>query len=157
MVPPKGFLLVLLFSLACISKGIRKKLSLVETARSILKFSHCVFVVLFFFDQSRITRDSGFAYFIEEKFSHLNIAALVNRVAENSLSCALSCLNNQACFSFSIAAFPDKAGTFTCEILWSDKYNNSEGFLPSKTFHHFSIMVRNLSLNFASIFGEIEL
>ena len=102
------------------------------------------------------TRDRGFAYSIEEKFSHLNIAALVNRVAKNSLSCALSCLNNQACFSFNFAAFPDKAGKFTCEILWSDKYNNSEGFLPSKTFHHFSIMVRDLSLNFALIFGETE-
>ncbi|XP_015765147.1 PREDICTED: versican core protein-like isoform X3 [Acropora digitifera] len=86
------------------------------------------------------TRDSGFAYFIEEKFSHLNITALVNRVAENTLACALSCLNNQACFSFNFAAFPDKAGKFTCEILWSDKYNNSENFLPSKTLHHFSIV-----------------
>ena len=100
------------------------------------------------------TRESGFAYFIEEKFSHLNVAPLVERVAESILSCAFSCLNKLACFSFNFAAFPDKAGKFTCEILSSDKYNNSEGFLPSKTFHHFSIVVRNLSLSFDLILKQ---
>ena len=69
------------------------------------------------------TRESGFAFFIEEKFSLLNIAPAVKRVAENSLSCAFSCLGNLACFSFNFAAFADKAGNFTCEILSSDKYN----------------------------------
>ncbi|XP_067048419.1 versican core protein-like [Acropora muricata] len=86
------------------------------------------------------TQESGFAYFKEEKFSHLNITALVKRFADNSFSCAFSCLNNLACFSFNFAAFPDVAGKFTCEILSSDKYNSSKGFLPSKSFHHFSIV-----------------
>ncbi|XP_067048438.1 neurogenic locus notch homolog protein 1-like isoform X2 [Acropora muricata] len=86
------------------------------------------------------TQESGFAYFKEEKFSHLNITALVKRFADNSFSCAFSCLNNLACFSFNFAAFPDVAGKFTCEILSSDKYNSSNGFLPSKSFHHFSIV-----------------
>ena len=94
-----------------------------------------------------------FVNFKQDKFSFLNVTALVKRVVADSLSCAFSCLDNLACFSFNVAAFPDKAGKFTCEILSSDKYNNSEGFLPSKTFHHFSIVVRNLSLNFALIFG----
>ena len=102
------------------------------------------------------TRQSGFAYFIKAKFFHLNITALVKRVAGNSLSCAFSCLNNLACFSFNFAAFPDKAGKFSCEILSSDKYNNSNGFLPSKNFHHFSIVVSNLSLNFTLVFLEPE-
>ncbi|XP_044181097.1 neurocan core protein-like [Acropora millepora] len=81
-----------------------------------------------------------FVNFKEDKFSFLNFTALVKRVVENSLSCALSCLDNLACFSFNVAAFPDKAGKFTCDILSSDKYNNSEGFFPSKSFHHFSIV-----------------
>ena len=97
-----------------------------------------------------------FVNFNEDKFSFLNVTAIFKRVVENSLLCAFSCLDNLACFSFNVAAFPDKAGKFTCEILSSDKYNTSEGFLPSKTFHHFSIVVRNLSLNFALIFGEPE-
>ena len=97
-----------------------------------------------------------FVNFKEDKISFLNITVLVKGVVENSLSCAFSCLDNLACFSFNVAAFPDKAGKFTCEILSSDKYNNSEGFLPSKTFHHFGIVVRNLSWNFALNFGEPE-
>ena len=102
------------------------------------------------------TQESGFAYLKEEKFSYLNITALVKRFADNSFSCAFSCLNNLACFSFNFAAFPDVAGKFTCEILSSDKYNNSKGFLPSKSFHHFSIVVSNLPLNFALIIAEPE-
>ncbi|XP_067047926.1 uncharacterized protein [Acropora muricata] len=87
------------------------------------------------------TRQSGFAYFVKEIFSRLNITALVKRVTGNILSCAFSCLNNLACFSFNFAAFPDEAGKFSCEILSSDKYNNSKDFLPSKNFHHFIIVM----------------
>ena len=101
-----------------------------------------------------IPQKFDFVNFKEDKFSFLNITAIVKRVVEESLSCAFSCLDNLACLSFNVAAFPDKAGKFTCEILSSDKYNNSEGFLPSKTFHHFSIVVRNLAVYFALSFGE---
>ena len=62
-----------------------------------------------------------FFNFKEDKFYFLNITALVKRVVEDSLSCAFSCLDNLACFSFNVPAFPDKAGKFTCEILSSDK------------------------------------
>ena len=89
-----------------------------------------------------------FVNFKEDKFSFLNITALVKRVVEDSFSCAFSCLDNLACFSFNFAAFPDKAGKFVCEILSSDKYSNSENFLPSKDLHHFSIVVRDLRLLF---------
>ncbi|XP_067027848.1 microfibril-associated glycoprotein 4-like [Acropora muricata] len=101
------------------------------------------------------TRESSSAYFIEEKFSHLNIAALVKRVAENSFSCAFFCLKHLACFSFNFAAFPDKTGKFTCEILSSDKYNNSKSLLPSTTFHHFSVLSACESKN--SPCGEKEI
>ena len=89
-----------------------------------------------------------FVNFQQDKLSFLNITALVKRVVEDSLSCAFSCLDNLACFSFNFAAFPDEAGKFVCEILSSDKYNNSENFLPSKSLHHFSIVVRNFRLLF---------
>ena len=107
-------------------------------------------------NRKAIPQKFEFVNFKEDKFSFLNITALVKHVVEDPLSCAFYCLDNLACFSFNFAAFPDKAGKFTCEILSSDKYNNSEGFFPSKSFHHFSIVVRNLSLNFALIFGEPE-
>ena len=72
------------------------------------------------------------------------------------LSCCLSCLDKLACFCFNVASFPDKAGKFTCEILSSDNYNNSGKILPSKTLRHFSIVLRNLSLNFALKYSEPE-
>ena len=76
-----------------------------------------------------------FVNFKEYKFFFfLKITALVKRVVKDSLSCAFSCLDNLACFSFKVARFPDKAGKCTCEILSSDKYNNSENFLPSQDF-----------------------
>ena len=103
-----------------------------------------------------IAQKFEFVNFKEDEFSFLNNTALVKLVVQDSLLCAFYCLDNLACFSFNFAAFPDKAGKFTCEILSSNKYDNSEGFLPSKTLHHFSIVVRNLSLNFDVIFVEPE-
>ena len=96
-----------------------------------------------------ITQRFEFVNFKEHKFSFLNITALAKRVVKDSLSCVYSCLDNLACFSFNLAAFPDEAGKFVCEILSSDKYNNSENFHPSKDLHHFGIVVRNLRLLFS--------
>ena len=101
------------------------------------------------FSRKGITQRFEFINFKEHKFSFLNITALAKRVVKDSLSCAFSCLENLACFSFNVAAFPDNARKLTCEILSSDKYNNSENFLLSKTLHHFSIAVRNLRLFFS--------
>ena len=80
---------------------------------------------------SREVNTPGVDYvnFIEEKLSFLYITALAKIVVEDSSECALSCLENLACFSFHVAAFPDKAGKFTCEILTSDKFYSSENYL----------------------------
>ncbi|XP_074606886.1 uncharacterized protein LOC141859892 [Acropora palmata] len=77
--------------------------------------------------------------FIEDKFSYLNITVVSRRFVERSLQCALMCLETLPCFSFNLAAFPDNNDKLLCEHLPSDKYNNSEKFIPSNTFHHFSI------------------
>ena len=79
--------------------------------------------------------------FIEDKFSYLNIAVVSRRFVERSLQCALMCLGSLPCFSFNLAAFPDNNNKLLCEHLPSDKYNNSEKFIPSNAFHHFSIWV----------------
>ncbi|XP_044181213.1 uncharacterized protein LOC122962302 [Acropora millepora] len=76
--------------------------------------------------------------FIEDKFSYLNIAVVSKRFVERSLQCALMCLESLPCFSFNLAAFPDNNDRLLCEHLPSDKYNNSEKFIPSNAFHHFS-------------------
>ena len=79
---------------------------------------------------SREVNTPGIDYVhFEEKLSILYITALAKIVVEDSSECAFSCLENLACFSLHVAAFPDKAGKFTCEILTSDKYNSSENYL----------------------------
>ena len=93
--------------------------------------------------------------FIEDKFSYLNIAAVSRRFVERSLQCALMCLESLPCFSFNLAAFPDNNDKLLCEHLPSNKYNNSEKFIPSNAFHHFSIWVSKW--DFIKIFRRKEL
>ena len=69
-----------------------------------LLVGHCAFSFFFFcisakestvmINREVNTQESGFAYLKEEKFSYLNITALVKRFADNSFSCAFSCLKN---------------------------------------------------------------
>ncbi|XP_044181051.1 uncharacterized protein LOC114966927 [Acropora millepora] len=118
----KRLLLLILLSLAQAGK----KTSADETAVAV--------------SRKGITQKFEFVNLKQHKFSFLNITALAKRVVKDSLSCVFSCLDNLACFSFNVAAFPDNARKLTCEILSSDKYNNSANFLPSKTLHHFSIV-----------------
>ena len=164
----KRLLLFILLSLTHTGKG---KIDFFCPLQRILSDKASSFLSIFFFELSQIvlsclsetsadettvvvsrkgiTQSFEFVNFKEHKFSFLNITALAKRVVKDSLSCAFSCLDNLACFSLNIAAFPDKAGKFVCEILSTDKYNISENFLPSKTLHHLSIVVRNLRLLFS--------
>ena len=61
---------------------------------------------------------------------------------ESCISCGLTCGRFTWCFSFNFGINPCRDGKHVCEILSTDKYNNSEGFQPSQEFHHFSIVVR---------------
>ncbi|XP_068741511.1 uncharacterized protein [Montipora capricornis] len=81
-----------------------------------------------------------YANFIQDKFVYLNITPVRKRLVEQSIQCALSCLVTLPCFSFNLAAFQDSNDKLLCEHLPSDKYNNSDQFVASKVFHHFSIL-----------------
>ncbi|XP_015762691.1 PREDICTED: uncharacterized protein LOC107341738 isoform X2 [Acropora digitifera] len=83
--------------------------------------------------------DARSAYFSQNDFSYLSIKAIGTSLVVLSIQCALSCLQHLSCFSFNLAAFPDNNGKLLCEHLPSDKYNNSEKFVASNTYHHFSI------------------
>ena len=88
------------------------------------------------------SRPIGYANFKAHKFSYLNITILGESLVERGSVCALACLETAPCFSFNLAAFPDiSTGKLWCELLPSDKYNNSEKFVHSNSFHHFSIAV----------------
>ena len=93
---------------------------------------------------SRDGSNDGIRYvnFVEDKFSYLNITALSGgNFVNNMPECSFACLDTPSCFSFNLAAIQDVNNRFPCELLPSDKYNNSDKFVHSSIFHHFSIAV----------------
>ncbi|XP_068730388.1 uncharacterized protein [Montipora capricornis] len=80
------------------------------------------------------------ANFIQDELSYLNIPAISKSLVDRSIQCALACLNSLPCFSFNLAAFPNNNGKLLCEQLPSDKFTNSDKYVASNGFHHFSIL-----------------
>ena len=93
-----------------------------------------------------VSRDAhngmAFANLKAHKFSYLNITSLGTDYVLNDRECGVACVNIPSCFSFNLAIFyADNNGKILCELLPSDKYNNSDNFVTSQFFHHFSIGV----------------
>ena len=99
--------------------------------------------------RSGLKRDAGysvaFGNFAAHKFYHLSLPPLVSTSVKDVGHCARLCLDNSACFSVNFAAIRNQDGNITCEVLASDKYNNSALFNPSAMFHHLSIKVSTSS------------
>ncbi|XP_078368265.1 uncharacterized protein LOC144652108 [Oculina patagonica] len=87
----------------------------------------------------------AYANFKGHKFSYLNITPLGTDLVPQSSQCGTACVNIPSCFSFNLAAFSDINGKLSCELLPSDKYNNSDKFVASQFYHHFSIRSSCLS------------
>ena len=86
---------------------------------------------------SRDGLDDGIRYvnFVEDKFSHLNIAALGGgNFVDNKSECSFACLDTPSCFSFNLGAIPNVIDRFVCELLPSDEFNNSVKFVHSNLF-----------------------
>ncbi|XP_068705759.1 uncharacterized protein [Montipora foliosa] len=81
----------------------------------------------------------SFVNFKEDKFSYLNITILGYSHVDWMPQCSFACLETVTCFSFNLAAYPNINGKLLCELLPSDKYNNSDKFMSNESFHHFSI------------------
>ena len=124
---------------------------------SLLCFCEAQFLLLLFFFSALEEPDKtigrggpsdGISYvnFVEDKFFFLNITTLGgNTVDDMPVECSFACLDTPSCFSFNLAAFPDISNKLLCELLPSDKYNNSDKFMQSDTFHHFSIAVSRVN------------
>ena len=83
----------------------------------------------------------SYANFKKDEFSYLNITALGEDLVDHMPECSLACLKTRPCFSFNIETSPNINNKLLCELLPSDKYNNTDKFNHSDTFHHFSITV----------------
>ena len=85
----------------------------------------------------------AFADYKTHRFSYLNITSLRADYFLHGDDCGFACVDTPSCFSYNLAAFNDSSGRILCELLPSDKYNNSDKFIRSQLFHHFSVMVSN--------------
>ena len=89
--------------------------------------------------------------FEHKEFAYLNITRICSQLVQKDIECGFACLEITSCFSYNLAAFPDANEKLLCELLPSDKYNNSDKFIYSPIFNHFSIPVgANL---FVSVFA----
>ena len=89
--------------------------------------------------------------FMISEFSYLNISSIGRNLIQDENDCGYACLDIPSCFSYNVAAFPDVNGKLLCELLPSDKFNNSDKFNASKEFHHFYIPVSQTS-NLSKVF-----
>ena len=79
-----------------------------------------------------------FVNFKLDMFSFLNITSLGSDLVDDQMDCGFTCLEIPLCFSYNVAAFSDINGKLLCELLPSDKFNNSDNFTSSPFYHHFS-------------------
>ena len=94
------------------------------------------------------------ANFKLEPFSYLNITRISLELVHSDSQCGFACLKSASCFSYNLAAVPDVNGELFCELLPSDKYNNSAKFIPSPSYHHLSISVSKNKLKL--ILGVVQ-
>ena len=89
----------------------------------------------------RVHNGVAFANFKAHEFSYLNITSISTDYVVDGEECGFACADISSCFSYNLAASYDINGRKLCELLPSDKYNNSDKFVSSQSFHHFSIVV----------------
>ncbi|RMX59204.1 hypothetical protein pdam_00007738 [Pocillopora damicornis] len=82
-----------------------------------------------------------YANFKAHAFSYLNTTSMDSEHVLNGSECGFACVSNPSCSSFNLAAFHDGSGKLLCEFLPSDVFNNSDKFIISQSYHHFSITI----------------
>ena len=99
----------------------------------------------------------SFISFTAHEFSYLNITNIGSKLVQSDTECGFACLGISSCFSYNLGAFSDINGKLSCELLPSDKFNNSDNFTGSPSHHHFSIPVStilNLDMNYHDHFSR---
>ena len=81
----------------------------------------------------------AYANFVVYKFRYLNLTTLMSTSVKKFGECGRLCVDHSSCFSTNLAAFSDQDGWILCQLLPSDRYNNSDMFLENALFHHLSI------------------
>ena len=135
----EGTFLLMAFKPSCISKLWRRYFLWHFHKFPFFKSTHLLSRIFF---QKAFSQGSfgGLDYvnFMMDELSLLNITSLERKLVEDQNDCGFACLEIPSCISYNVA---DINGKLLCELLPSDKYNNSDKFIRSQYFHHFSIPV----------------
>ncbi|XP_027053950.1 uncharacterized protein LOC113681084 [Pocillopora damicornis] len=100
----------------------------------------CLFtMMIFILFGLAMTQGVSHVNFEPKEFAYLNITRISSQLVRKDIECGFACLEITSCFSYNLAAFPDANGKLSCELLPSDKYNNSDKLIYSPIFNHFSI------------------
>ena len=89
----------------------------------------------------------AYAIFDAHEFRYLNLTTLMSSSVKKLGECGKLCVDHSSCFSANLAAFADQDGWILCQLLPSDRYNNSEKFLENEVSHHLSIKASRFLLH----------
>ena len=85
---------------------------------------------------------AGRSTFIENRYHYLKIQLIQSDSVHDAMQCALNCLVTVTCRSFNLGLQADSDGKHFCKLLASDRFNDSQHFVPNAEYHHYSIAVR---------------
>ena len=120
---------------------------------------HCLSIVLWLVINLRVARSSGasswkalerdelkmvsYAYYVTHEKHALSLPLMktLTTLKKASLDCGFACTGLSWCMSYNFQRNSSHDGLHQCELLSSDKYNNSNAFQPNEEFDHFSIRV----------------
>lgn len=126
---------------------VRLYLNLKETSKNMftfLNFIKCcicfLFVVLVGAREIHFEAHSSFRFdnFEKHKCRYLQVSKHSETRVREFADCAMKCLTTPPCISLNMASSPDGGQMFWCELLFSDKFNNSLSYKENATSHHFS-------------------
>lgn len=84
---------------------------------------------------ARVVTDLSHA-FVKDKFHYLNVNKIGTFLVTDVFDCTFNCLRLPSCVSVNLASNTGADGTIWCELLSSDKYQNSQKFEGNQTSHH---------------------
>jgi len=89
-----------------------------------------------------LTKKYGYANFVKHENSYLSVKVAITKFVRQVGECGYVCATHPKGLSFNYAVKPNKHGLFACEVLETDKYNDTTKFLANKPdFLHYSIYV----------------
>ena len=73
---------------------------------------------------------------MKNEFRYLKVRKIGLFMVTDVFDCAFECLRLSSCISVNLAKNEKAAGNIWCELLSSDKYQNSQKFRGNQTSHH---------------------